>query len=143
MEVKGSSHGPEKQALGIGHPHHHAAEELALGRAVAMDGTTEKITVRAEEAAGSRVLFGKGEIGKDRALVLIHFSRERSTGGNRFAGKGKWPRLVFDHDIIAKEHAARTALPAVKGHTYPVLSVPEDKKGEGQKNALEKSLRVT
>ncbi len=80
MEIERSPHRSDQDATGFRHPHHHAAVELALGRAVAVDRAAEKVPVRAKEAAGCRVLSRKREIGKDRTLVLINLRSERSSG---------------------------------------------------------------
>ena len=52
MEVECPPHRPEEQAACIRHPHHHAAVELALCRAVAVDRAAEEVSLRAEETAG-------------------------------------------------------------------------------------------
>lgn len=131
MEIERPPHRTEQQAAPIGHVHHHAAVVLALFRAVAVDRAAEKISVRAEKAAGRRVPFRKREIRKDRALVLIHFCLEGRAGRDRFTCESEWAGLVLDYNIIAKKHAARTALPAGKHHGFHVLSARDDKKEEG------------
>ena len=131
VEIERPPHGSKKQAAYTRHPHHYTAVGLALRRAVAVDRAPEEAAVRAEEPAGRRVPFRKGEIHKDRPLVLVNFRSERGPGGDRFALERKRPGPAPDDDIIPKIHAARTALPAGKGHGYHVLSAPDDKKGTG------------
>jgi len=80
MKGERPGHVPKIPAAGIGHPHGNTPVELALGRAVAVDGAAQEFTIRAEEAAGMGVCIGKRMIPEDLTLVLINFGSECCAG---------------------------------------------------------------
>jgi hypothetical protein len=134
MQIKRSPHGSEEFFLSIEDLHHLAAVEFALRRAVAVDGAAEKVAIRPEEPACRRVAIGKGEIRKKVPFVLIHFGSKLRAGGDARTRKGKFTGLLFDDDIIAKVHAARSALAAGEGHeTFLYSGISSvGKKGVGE-----------
>ena len=81
-----------------------------------MDRAPYTIPLRPEKPAGSRVLIGKGVVLKNLSFVVVDTGDERCGGRNRLAGKFKGTCLMFDHDMVAHIHAARSALPADKHH---------------------------
>jgi hypothetical protein len=81
-----------------------------------MDYAPNKIPLRPEKPAGSRVLIRKRVVQKDLMLIIINTGNERSTGRDRLAGKFKGTYLMFDYDIVTHIHTARSTLPAGKHH---------------------------
>jgi hypothetical protein len=81
-----------------------------------MDHAPYKISIGPEKPAGSRVLIRKCVVQKDLMLIVIDTGDERCAGRNRLTGKFKGTYLVFDYDIVAHMHTARSALSADKHH---------------------------
>src|SRR5208337_2060455 len=110
MKGEGPGHGTDRCARGVGHLHDSTPVELALRRAVPVDRAADQVSVRAEEPAGGRVAFRERGIREEVALVRVNLCRERCIRRDRAAIEREWAGLALDHDIIAKVHAARTAL---------------------------------
>ena len=68
--------------------------------------------------------IGKGVVQKNLPLVVIDPCDEWCAGRNGFAGEFKGAHLVFDHDIVAHVHTARTTLPAGKHHQDSTIRLP-------------------
>jgi len=80
MKGERPGHVTKRPALFIGYAHCNAPVELALGRAVAVNGAAQEFTIRAEEAAGMGVGIGKRMIPEDLTFVLINFGCECCAG---------------------------------------------------------------
>ena len=118
VQVKGSGHSTQGISPGTGDPHDHTPVELALCRTIGMDSASQETAFRTEKTTGMRILVRKCMITEDLPLVLINAGCERRTGGNRFTGKLEGPNLVIDDNIVAKIHAAGSALPTGKSHIH-------------------------
>jgi hypothetical protein len=81
-----------------------------------MDHAPYKISVGPEKPAGRRVLIRKRAVQKNIPLIFIDPCYKWCAGRNRLTGKFKGTYLVFDYDVVAHIHTARSALPADKHH---------------------------
>jgi hypothetical protein len=80
MQPQRTPNGAKQFSLWIKDSHHHAPVELALSRAVPVNGAAEKIPVWPEKPACGRVLIRKRVIDKQVSLVRIYFGYKRGTG---------------------------------------------------------------
>jgi hypothetical protein len=118
MECQSSGNCPYLFTCAAQDPHHDAPVELALGRAVPVDGAPYEIPVRTEEPSGCGMTVDPCAVRKEVAFVLIHFCGERCPCRNGAAFESERGDLSFDDDVIAKIHAARSTLPALECHEY-------------------------
>lgn len=116
MKWQITRHGSYQVTVWIENPHDHTTVVFALVWTRFMDHAPDKISLRPEKPAGSRVLIRKRVVQKDLMLIIINSGDERCSGRNRLAGKFKGTYLVFDYDIVTHIHTARSALPAGKHH---------------------------
>ena len=116
MERKRSGNCPCLFAGAAQDPHHDAPVELALDRAVPVDGAMKETPVRTKELAGRRMKVDPRAVRKEVAFVFIHFCGERRPCRNGAAFEPERGDLSFDDDVITKIHAAIPALPAMERH---------------------------